>query len=56
MSLENAVKILSLKNATKRQLQESKTAEIKNVTQGGNKPDSKTETKMQQGDKTDPKS
>lgn len=56
MSLENAVKILSLKNTTKRQLQESKTAEIKNVTQEGNKPDFKTETKMQQGDEPDAKS
>ena len=47
------MKILSLKDATRRELQESKTAEIKNVTQGGNKPDSKTENKMQQGDKPD---
>lgn len=32
LSLEKAVKILSLKEATKRELQESKTAEIESVT------------------------
>ena len=31
-SLENTVKILSLREATKRELQESKTAEIESVT------------------------
>ena len=41
LSLENAVKILSLKEATKRELQESKTAGIESVTQQGNKPDPK---------------
>ena len=39
LSLEKAVKILSLKEATKRELQESKTAEIESVTQRGNRPD-----------------
>ena len=39
LSLEKAVKILSLKEATKRELQESKTAEIESVTPRGNRPD-----------------
>ena len=42
LSLENTVKILSLKEATKRELQESKTAEIESVTQGGSKADPQT--------------
>ena len=39
LSLEKAVKILSLKEATKRELQESKTAEIQSGTPRGNRPD-----------------
>ena len=39
LSLEKAVKILSLKKATKRELQESKTSEIESVTPRGNRPD-----------------
>ena len=39
LSLEKAVKTLSLKEATKRELQESKTAEIERVTRRGNRPD-----------------
>ena len=38
LSFEKAVKILSLKEATKRELQESKTAEIESVTPRGNRP------------------
>lgn len=38
LSLKKAVKILSLKEATKRELQESKTAEIESVTLRGNRP------------------
>ena len=37
LSLEKAVKILSLKEATKRELQESKTADIESVTPRGNR-------------------
>ena len=39
LSLEKAVKILSLKEATKRELQESKTAEIESITPRGNRQD-----------------
>lgn len=39
LSLEKAVKILSLKEATKRELHESKTAEIESVTPRGNRQD-----------------
>ena len=39
LKLEKAVKILSLKEAPKRELQESKTAEIESVTLRGNRPD-----------------
>ena len=42
LSLENTVKIQSLKEATKRELQESKTVEIESVTQRGSKPDPQT--------------
>ena len=38
LSLKKAVKILYLKEATKRELQESKTAEIESVTPLGNRP------------------
>ena len=41
--------ILSLKQATKRELQESKTAEIESVTQRGSKPDPHTMNNPQRG-------
>ena len=39
LTLEKAVKILSLKEATKRELQESKPAEIESITPPGSRPD-----------------
>jgi len=55
LSLEKAVKILSLKEATKRELQESKTSEIESVTPRGNRPDripdQDTEQRTQQDSK-----
>ena len=48
LSLEKAVKILSLKEATKRELQESKTEEIESVTPRGNKPDLVTDQDTEQ--------
>lgn len=53
LSLENTVKILSLKEATKRELQESKTAEIESVTQRDSKPDPQTMNNPQRGLKSD---
>ena len=55
---KKAVKILSLKEATKRELQESKTAEIKSVTPLGNRPvlitDQDTEHRNQRDSKRKP--
>ena len=51
LSLENTVKILSMKEATKRELQESKTAEIESVTQRDSKPDPQTMNNPQRGPK-----
>ena len=52
LSLENTVKILSLKEATKRELQESKTAEIESVTQRDSKPYPQTMNNPQRGPKS----
>ena len=58
LSLEKAVKILSLKEATKLELQESKTAEIESVTPRGNRlgpnPDQDTEQRNQRNSKSKP--
>ncbi len=43
LSLERAVKTLPLKKATKRELRESKIAEIESVTPRGNRPDPNTD-------------
>ena len=48
LSLEKAVKNLSLKEATKRELQESKTPEIESVTPRGNRPDLITDQDTEQ--------
>ena len=48
LSLEKAVKILSLKEATKRELQESKPAEIESITPRGNGPDLVTDQATEQ--------
>ena len=53
LSLENTVKILSLKEATRRELQESTTAEIESVTQRDSKPDPLTMNNPQRGPKSD---
>ena len=58
LSLEKAVKTLSLKEATKRELQESKTAEIESVTPRGNRSgpnfDQVTEQRNQRDSKRKP--
>ena len=46
---EKAKKILSLKEATKRELQESKTAEIESVAPRGNRPDLVTDQNRSKG-------
>ena len=51
-SLENTVKILSLREATRRELQESKTTEIESVTQLGSKPDHQAMNNPQRGRKS----
>ena len=53
--LEKAVKILSLKEATKPELQESKTAEIESVTPRGNRPDLITDENTEQRQQRDSK-
>ena len=55
LSLVKAVKILSLKEATKRELQESKTAEIESVTPRGSRPDSNTDQDTEQRNQRDSK-
>ena len=53
LPLDKAVKILSLKEATKHELQQSKTAEIKSVTPRGNRPDPITDQDTNQRNQRD---
>ena len=55
LSLEKAVKILSLKEATKRELQESKTAEIESVTPRENRADLSIDQDTEQKNQRDSK-
>ena len=55
LSLEKVVKILSLKEATKHELQESKTAEIESVTLLGNRPGPITDQDTEQRNQRDSK-
>ena len=55
LSLEKVVKILSLKEATKRELQESKPAEIESITSRGNRPDLVTDQDTEQRNPRDSK-
>lgn len=54
-SLEKVVKVLSLKEATKRELQESKPVEIESVTPRGSCPDSITDQDTEQRNQRDSK-
>ena len=53
LPLDKVVKILSLKEATKRELQQSKTAEVKSVTPRGNRPDPITDQDTNQRNQRD---